>query len=311
MPSRNIMNILITGALGFVGRHVTAELERADHAVYRHDVEYDRGVYYSDLRDADSVQKLVRALTPDACIHLAGLPFVPLGWKDPRLVYNVNLMGTVNLLEALRLESPDTKTLVISSSLVYKATEDQTPVGEDAQMHPPDIYAISKIAADLTALGYAQKYGMHVMTARPINHIGPGQSPEFVTSAFAAQLRGIAAGRREPVMKVGNLESRRDFVDVRDVARAYRLLLEKGRPGEAYNVATGRLHSIGAMLDLLCDIAGLRPDIVVDPDLYRPTDSSPVMDITKIRAHTGWEPRTDLRVTLEDIYRSVAGVRST
>jgi GDP-4-dehydro-6-deoxy-D-mannose reductase len=301
------MNILITGALGFVGRHVTAELERAGHDVYRHDVEYEPGVYYSDLRDADSVQKLVRSLKPDACIHLAGLPFVPLGWKDPRLVYNVNLMGTVNLLEAIRLESPTTKTLVVSSSLVYKTSGDHAPVREDSQMHPPDIYAISKIAADLTALGYAQKYEMHVMTARPINHIGPGQSSEFVMSAFARQLRAIAEGRREPVMRVGNLESRRDFVDVRDVARAYRLLLEKGRPGEAYNIATGRLHTIGSVLDTLCDIAGVRPEIARDSNLYRPTDSSPVMDISKIRAHVGWEPQTDLRKTLEDIYHSLAG----
>jgi len=298
------MNILVTGSLGFVARHLIPELERAGHEVIRHDIEYRDGCHYCDLRDKDASRKLIKTLKPDACVHLAGIAFVPMGWRDPELVYSVNLMGTLNLLEAFRHEQPEARVLVVSSSLIYRNSGPEQRLDEQAYMYPPDIYAISKIAADLTALGYAARYGMPVMTARPINHIGPGQSPQFVTSSFAAQLKGMAASGQAGTIHVGNLESRRDFVDVRDVVRAYRLLVERGQPGEPYNIATGELHAIREVLDRLCAIAGVHPGIEIDPGLYRPTDSSPLMDIGKIRAQTGWEPRIPLEKTLRDLYAS-------
>jgi len=296
------MNILVTGSLGFVARHLIPELEQAGHAVIRHDIEYREGCHYCDLRDKDASRKLIRTLKPDACVHLAGIAFVPMGWQDPELVYSVNLMGTLNLLEAFRHERPDARVLVVSSSLIYRNNGPEQRLDEQAYMYPPDIYASSKIAADLTALGYAARYGMPVMTARPINHIGPGQSPQFVTASFAVQLKGMAGAGKPGTLHVGNLESRRDFVDVRDVVRAYRLLVERGQAGEPYNIATGRLHTIREVLDRLCAIAGVQPGIEIDPGLYRPTDASPLMDISKIRAQTGWEPRIPLERTLRDLY---------
>jgi GDP-4-dehydro-6-deoxy-D-mannose reductase len=242
---------------------------------------------------------------PDACIHLGGIAFVPMGWEDPKQVYSVNLMGTLNLLEAFRHEKPDGRMLIVSSSLIYQNAYTGNPLDETAYMYPPDIYAISKIAADFTALGYAKRYGMPVMTARPINHTGPGQSPHFVTSSFARQLWQIKAGHCPPVIKVGNLESRRDFLDVRDVARAYRLLIERGAAGEAYNIATGTLRTIRSVLDMLCDVAGIHPLQEVDPELFRPTDSSPVMNVNKITKTTGWRPEIPLQKTLEDLYRDI------
>ncbi|MCF7848016.1 MAG: GDP-mannose 4,6-dehydratase [Kiritimatiellales bacterium] len=299
------MKILVTGALGFAGRHLTRELAAVGHEVVKHDVQYEPDCYYSDLRDKDSIAKLVQRIKPDACVHLGGIAYVPMGWTDPELVFSVNLMGTLNLLEAFRHAQPSARILVVSSSLIYKEAQGGELLDENAYMYPPDIYAISKIAADLTGLGYAERYGMNVMTARPINHAGPGQSPSFVTSAFAMQLKRIAESGQPGTLRVGNLESRRDLVDVRDVVRAYRLLIEKGTAGEAYNIASGKLCRIGDVLDDLCAIAGVKPDIEVDPDLYRPTDASPSMDIGKITAATGWKPEVPLQQTLHDLYESI------
>ena len=299
------MRILITGALGFVGRHLVKECESAGYEVFQQDVEYAENCYYCDVRDAAAIRKLVRELKPDACVHLGGIAFVPMGWKDPHLVFSVNLMGTLNLLDAFRLESPSARVLVVSSSLIYKKAGTDEVLDEDSVMSPPDIYGISKIAADLTALGYAERYGMPVMTARPINHTGPGQSPDFVTSAFSRQLKAISAGEETARMKVGNLESRRDLLDVRDVVRAYRLLIEKGRAGEAYNVASGNLAQIKEILEKLCAISGVSPKLEVDPELYRPTDSSPIMSTKKIFKDTGWKPEIPIEQTLQDLYESI------
>ncbi len=148
---------------------------------------------------------------------------------------------------------------------------------------------------------YARQYGMHAMTARPYNHIGPNQSESFVVASFAAQVRAIAAGRREPVLSVGNLDSECYFTDVRDVATAYRLLIEKGRGGEAYNIAADERVRVGAILDMLCELVGVAPRIEVDSDRFRDADLSPALDTTKIRRETGWRPRIELRTTLNDV----------
>lgn len=299
------MKILITGGLGFVGKHLTRELERAGHEIVKLDIRYDEDSYYCDLRDSESTRKLVHSVSPDACIHLGGIAFVPTGWTNPELVYSINLMGTLHLLEAFRHERPDARILVVSSSLIYQNAHTGNPLNETAYMYPPDIYAISKISSDLTALGYAKRYGMQIMTARPVNHIGPGQSSNFVITSFAEQLYKIKTGEVEPRMKVGNLKSQRDFLSVHDVTRAYRLLIEKGIPGEPYNIATGKLQTIQYALDMLCDISGIHPELEIDAGLFRPTDSSPVMNIEKIRKDVGWCPKIPLKQMLEDIYHSV------
>lgn len=298
------MKILITGGQGFVARHLAPELLDAGHHVIKTGVHYADDCFYCDLRDAESTRKLVRTVLPDACIHLGGIAFVPTGWQDPKLVFSSNLMGTLHLLEAFRQEQPNARILTISSSLIYQNAHTGNPLNETAYMYPPDIYAISKIAGDLTALGYAKHYNMPVMTARPINHIGPGQSTAFVVASFAQQLCEIKAGIRPPLMKVGNLKSQRDFLDVHDVARAYRLLIERGVAGEPYNIATGHLMTIQYILDTLCEIADVYPELEVDPALFRPTDTSPVMNTDKIRKDVGWHPRIPLRQTLEELYFS-------
>lgn len=289
------MRVLVTGGSGFVGGFVRRDLEAAGHTVVLH------GAEHGDIRDAAQVDALVREARPEGCLHMAGIAYVPRAWSEPDLVFGVNVEGTVHVLEALRRHAPAARTLVVSSAQVYGNTPRGTPVREEDALDPDNLYGVSKMAADLTALLYARRYGMAVMTARPCNHIGPGQSTDFVVPAFAAQLKDIAAGRKPPAMQVGNLDSLREFADVRDVARAYRLLLERGTGGRAYNVAVGELVKIGTLLDLLCAAAGVRPTIERNEKFYRPTDAQPVLDTARIQADIGWRPEIPLAATLRDL----------
>lgn len=301
------MRVLVTGARGFVGHHVVAELAASGHdamAMARPEDCPQPGPsdHLADICDAPAVADVVRRVQPDACLHLAGIAFVPMGWSRPELVFEVNLVGTLNLLEAFRAHAPRARLLVVSSAQIYGNQPSARPLTEDAPAAPDSLYAVSKLAADLNALLYARRYDMPAMTARPCNHIGPGQSAEFVASSFARQLVDIAAGRRDAVMKVGNLESEREFMDVRDVARAYRLVLERGRAGRAYNISTGRFVRIGYLLEKLSEYAGVRPRIEVDPARFRPTDVQPHLSTARIEQDTGWRPTFALEQTLADIF---------
>ena len=172
---------------------------------------------------------------------------------------------------------------------------------EDTPLQPLTIYGISKAAADLATLAHAKQYGIHAMTARPNNHTGPGQLPPFSIPSFARQIKAIARGESTPPMRVGNLESRRDLADVRDVARAYRLLIEKGRAGEAYNISSQNMVKVGAVLDELCRLAGINPKREMDSTLYRPPDESARIDTTKLLRETGWKPEIPFSQTLRDV----------
>ncbi len=306
------MRVLVTGSSGFVGRHLVRHLVESGHEPLCFDLVEPAGphdparpTHIGDLQNAAGIAEHVRTLKPDGCIHLGGIAFVPMGWKDPNLVFSVNLTGTINLLEAFRVEAPAARMVVVTSSEVYGMTPRQEVITEDFPLTPSNLYGVSKMAADLSAQLYAKRYGMPIVVARPLNHIGPGQSPSFVTSSFAKQLIGIAHRNQEPVMCVGNLETDRDFTDVRDVVRAYRVLLEKGRSGEAYNIASGTRVKIRTILEQLCDLANAHPRIDVDPHLFRPTDSSPVIETAKIRKDAGWQPEIPLRATLQDILNSM------
>jgi GDP-4-dehydro-6-deoxy-D-mannose reductase len=207
----------------------------------------------------------------------------------------------MRLLRAFRRHAPKARVVVVSSSRVYGRPDTHQPAEEASPLDPSNLYGVTKMAADLGALHWARHHRLPVMTARPVNHIGPGQSPQFAIPAFAQQLIRIARQEAEPVLRVGNLESVHDFLDVRDVARAYRLLLERGRPGCAYNIASGTRRRVGDILEAMCRLARVQPRIETDPDLFRPTDRSPLLDTGAIRRDTGWAPR----VAWEDTLRSV------
>lgn len=300
------MRVLVTGAYGFVGRHVVAELLENGHQVWGYDVGIPPASLCGmtsvegDIRNADALKAAVRSSKPDACIHLAAIAFVPTGAASPETMLDVNVMGTIRMLEVFRHEARNARILAVSSAQVYGHKPRPAPVKEDDPFDPDSIYAISKAAVDQTSLLYARQYGMNISVVRPHNHIGPGQSPLYVVSAFARQVGEIARGGPQEI-KVGNLESMRDFTDVRDVARAYRLLLDRGRAGEAYNLGSDSPIPIGDILRRLCAIAGVQPAITRDPARFRPIDRTPVLDINKLREATGWGPGIPLERTLADI----------
>jgi GDP-4-dehydro-6-deoxy-D-mannose reductase len=301
------MKILITGIAGFVGHFLTAELLQAGHEVVGMDLSLDKcpnGVtdaLCADLTNAESVTSAVCKLQPQACIHLGGIASPPIGRTNPELMLNTNILGTAHILEAMRLETPNAKILLASTSYIYGNSETEQPINEDYPLSPIGIYAVSKAACDMMTLAYARDYGMHTMTARAANHTGPGQSTDFVVPAFANQIKAISRGTQPPLMRVGNLDSERTFMDVRDVVRAYRLLIEKGNAGEAYNVATAKRAPIRVILDKLCKIAEVSPKIEIDEKLFRPTDLAPLLSAARIASVTGWQPEIPLEQTLFDI----------
>jgi len=299
------MKVLVTGCNGFVGRHAVAVLNEIGHDVTGADLGGPADSHVPgrpmDVRDLDSIAAVLEAEQPDAVLHLGGIAFVPLGWTQPQDIFAVNTIGTLNLLDAVRRRLPSARVLVVTSAEVYGSRPAPSPLTEDAPYNPDNIYGVAKAAADHASLLYGVHHGLNVMVARPSNHIGPGQSTRFAAAAFAVQLAAIARGA-DPVMRVGNLDQRRDFTDVRDVARAYALLLESGRPGTPYNIASGTMTPVRSIFDTLCEIAEVSPTVEIDPDLFRPTDSRPSYDVARIRGDTGWEPRIPLRQTLSDLY---------
>ena len=302
------MKVMVTGAQGFAGRHLVEELRHNGHVPLPVDLPGAAGtpvpgLLSGDIMDAAGFRKLVAEHQPDACIHLGGLSFVPLSWAQPADYFLVNGLGVLNVLEALRHEAPQARAVVVTSAEVYGRFASTFVVHEDSPLAPTNPYAIAKVAADQFALLYARQYQLPYLVARPQNHIGPGQSTNFVTASFADQLARIALGRAEPVIRVGNLDAERDFTDVRDVVCAYRLLVERGRPGSAYNIAATQPVRIRVVLDLLCRIAGVQPRIEVESTRVRPVDHPPVLSNEKIRVELGWQPRFSLEQSLRDIYQ--------
>ena len=235
------MRVLVTGAAGFVAPYLARELARRGHEAVATDVAAPRdgsvfagGFATCDISSADAVRALVRDARPDACVHLAGISFIPDAAKDPGRLYAINIAGTLNLLDAFCAERQGARFLFVSSALVYGCTfkPDDTTVAEDAPVYPLSPYAISKTASEDAVRAYGHYKGLHALVARPSNHTGPGQSAKFVAPSFIGQAREILRGERAAYV-AGNLECERDFSDVRDIVRAYATILERGENGFA------------------------------------------------------------------------------
>jgi GDP-4-dehydro-6-deoxy-D-mannose reductase len=304
--------VLITGADGFVGRHLaTFLLEQEGIEVLGLDLRpprecapWDACEYgVCDILDRDTVFSHVAGFRPDYVFHLAAQSSVRRSWDDPDITYDIALNGQVNLFDALREAGLDARIHVACSSEEYgKVKEEGLPIREDHPLLPASPYALSKVIQDFHAVFSHQAYGIKTVVTRAFNMIGPGQSPDFVVSDFARQIADAEAGRKEPVMRVGNLEARRDFSDVRDLVGAYWHLVREGEPGEAYNVCSGRDHSIAEILDLLLNLSETPIKVEVDPARLRKSDI-PVLrgDNGKMRELVGWVPDRPLEETLRDV----------
>ena len=307
------LHILITGINGFVGTHLTRYLQSVMPYAELHGTIFngkpdnliDNVNYHQlDLKDTDRVNKLIRIAQPDLIFHLAAYAFVPDSFVDPWQTLENNIKSQLNLFEACRLCDIQPKTLITSSATVYGSVQpDEIPLTENAPLRPSNPYAVSKITQEIMALQYQITYGWHVVCARLFNHIGPGQNENFVAPAFAQQIAQIEIGIKEPVIRVGDLSDKRDFLDVRDAVKAYQLLLDKGTSGEIYNIASGRSYSIQFMLDQLMTYS-TQKNIHVETDQSRfRANSTPILqgDYTKLHEATGWSPEIPIEQTLEDI----------
>jgi GDP-4-dehydro-6-deoxy-D-mannose reductase len=306
------MRALVTGASGFVGRYLLEALAEAGYETCACGGPNDGSDFLAvDLADLASLRAAFDLTKPDVVFHLAAATFVPESFSAPDATYVTNVIGTANVAQALRdytRENESRARLVFTSSAeVYGAQPAEAyPLRETLAARPGNPYAASKAAAEMLLLGEAQSFSLDIVIARAFNHIGPGQSDRFAVASFASQLANIAAGA-PPLLYVGNLEARRDFLDVRDVVRAYVALAQGGRSGEIYNVCSGTARSMRDVLRELIIAAHVPVEVRDDPERMRPSDAPlSVGDAGKLRAATGWEPRIAFSATIRDIYAAAA-----
>lgn len=288
------MRVLVTGASGFVGQRLLPRLEDAGHTTIPTDRE-------TDVTRRAVMDETLRSARPDAVIHLAAMSSVAQSWKQPALCYQLNFIGTRTLLEAVEAQAPDARVLLIGSADQYGASEAQPrPLSEDAPLRPRSPYARSKTAGEQLGAQAAAR-GLDILRIRAFNHTGAGQADHFVVSSFARQVAQIQLGKEAPRMRVGNLASVRDFLHVDDVLDAYLALLEPGATADVYNIASERATTIQEVLDRLVALAGIAPEVEVDPERFRPTDWL-VGDAARLRAATDWTPRIGLDAILEELH---------
>ncbi len=309
------MKALITGITGFAGSHLADYLladhpEIEVHGIHRWRSPLDNiseivdkvSLTECDLCDLHSVYRTLEKIRPDYIFHLAAQSFVPTSWSAPAATLNTNVIGQTHLFEAIRALGLDPVVQIACSSEEYGLVRsDEVPMTEENRLRPLSPYAVSKVGQDFLAYQYFQSYGLKTVRTRGFNHTGPRRGKVFVTSNFAMQLAKIKAGLQEPVIRVGNLEARRDFTDVRDMVRAYYLAVTKGRPGEVYNIGSGKTITIQELLDRLIELADVEVEVRQDPERMRPSDVEILLaDASKFKADTGWEPRIPFEQTLKD-----------
>ncbi len=310
------MKVLITGITGMVGSHLAEyildnhpEVEVHGLIRWRSPLDNIRAIegkitlHQAELRDLNSLVLLLRKVRPVWIFHLAAQSYVGASFIAPADTIHTNVIGTTNLLDAVRIAGLDPKIHICSSSEVYgQVTKDEVPIRETNPFRPASPYAVSKVGEDMIALQYFLSFGIKTVRTRMFTHTGPRRGDVFAESSFARQIAEIEARSRQNPVKVGNLDSVRTVADVRDAVRAYWLLLEKCPPGEVYNIGGNQTMSVGEILERLKTMAKCKIDHAVDPGLLRPSDVTlQIPDTSKFRAATGWEPQIPVEVTLRDL----------
>ena len=314
------MSVLITGINGFAGSYLTEYLLsrgldvcgtilNADHVENIASFRERITLYEANILDSYVLQKILEKERPQQIYHLAGISSVKDSWDDPKRVYEINFLGTFHLYEAIVRSGIIARILFASSAEIYGAVKDRMPpLQEDFQICPTTPYAVSKAAGELLSkqFGYARK--LEIICSRSFPHIGPKQDEKFVCSNFARQIAEIESGKREPVIMVGNLDAKRDFTDVRDIVRAYQILMEKGQLGEVYNVCSGEVYSIQSVLDIMLTMSKAKTKIQVDETRLRPADIPFLIGNNSKITSLGWSKRIPLQKSLSDILDYWRGV---
>jgi GDP-4-dehydro-6-deoxy-D-mannose reductase len=306
----NRPTVLITGAAGFAGSHLLDTLLHDDVTLVawrqpgvgaQVEALYPTVAWRElELLDAPAVQRAVAEIAPDHLYHLAGAPHVGNSWNAASETLAVNVLATHHIFEAVRAAGLRTRIVVPSSAYVYRPADH--PLTEDDALQSTNPYALSKIAAELAAVRAARDEGVAVIVSRSFNHIGPRQAPSFFAAAVARQVAQIEAGLMAPVIKIGNLETYRDFTDVRDTVRAYRALVHHGTPGGVYNVCSGVPMKMKALLDGIVALARVPVSVEVDPARLRPNDTPVIVgDRSKLTRETGWTPEIPMAQTFADL----------
>lgn len=291
------MKILVTGSNGFVGQHLGRYLAEQGHEIHPFDIKNGE---FQDLTSYECVRRAIDIVRPDKIFHLAALTYVPESFLDARRAFELNTLGSLNILEAVRHIGLKTKIHMAGTSEEYGDTsEAEEPITEKSLPNPLSPYAISKLSMDLLGRLYASSYNMNVVITRAYNHCGPGRGEEFAESAFAKQIVEIEKGQRD-VLRHGNLESVRNYTDVRDIVRAYALAIDL--PSDVYNICSDRNVTMQEMMDILKKNAKCEIKTEVDKNLYRPADFSfKKPSCEKFKKLTDWKPEIKLEDTLADI----------
>lgn len=292
--------LIVTGASGFVGRHVRTACGEGGALAGWQLRAAPAGL---DVRSVEDLHAWIREARPDAVLHLAAQSFVPRSFQMPRETFEINLLGTLNLLQALSASTFQGRFIFVSSGDVYGRVPDSAlPVNELLAPEPRSPYAVSKLAAEQLCLQWQRTEGMQVMVARPFNHIGPGQAAHFVLPALARQVAAISNGSQPAVIEAGDIDTTRDFTDVRDVVRAYAAMLEYGVSGKTYLVASGRERRIRELLAMMCSLGKIEAEVRQDPAKMRPAEQRRMVgDASLLIEDTGWSPQIPLETTLNDI----------
>lgn len=300
---------LIIGGAGFVGNYLIKHLREdcgcqvAVTKMKNEKIEQkDTEIYDLDILDRQAVTELLETVRPELIFHLAAQSSVAVSWKNPGLTIDVNIKGSVNVMDAVRVLDYKPRVLLIGSGEEYgHVHESEVPIIEDNAVRPGNIYAATKVCQNLIGKIYVDAYGMDMMSVRAFNHIGPNQAPMFVVADFCKQVAEIEAGKKDPVLYVGNLSAKRDFTDVRDVVRAYSMLMERGQAGETYNVGSGHAIEIRRILDMILELSKKEIKIEIAEEKFRPIDV-PIIeaDTQKLFYSTGWKQEIPIEKTLEE-----------